>query len=234
MINEYRFDSRQKLLDALYKEVEATLIEDLSQSDQVSLLLSGGSTPGPLYERLSAVDLDWSRVSVGLVDERWVDADHDASNERLLNNTLLKNFAKAASFTGMKNAAATPFAGEVECQAQCATLPAPYSLCLLGMGPDAHTASLFPSAEGLAQALDSDQLCAAIQAQPSAVTGDYVERMSLTPKAILKAKKIVLLITGEDKWRVYCDARGATDVMAAPVSLFLQQEIVDIDVYWAP
>ncbi len=234
MINEYRFESRQQLLDALYKDVEQALTEDLSEHQQVSLLLSGGSTPGPLYERLSNVELDWSRVSVGLVDERWVNADHDASNERLLRTTLLQNFAAAASFKSMKNTAETPFAGEVECQAQCATLPAPYSLCLLGMGPDGHTASLFPNALGLDKALDSDQLCAAIEAKPSAVTGEHIQRMSLTPRAILKANKVVLLITGEDKWRVYCDARGAGDVMAAPVSVFLQQNAVDIDVYWAP
>ncbi len=234
MIHEYRFESRQKLLDALYKDVETTLIEDLSEHDKVSLLLSGGSTPGPLYERLSTVDLEWSRVSVGLVDERWVDADHDASNERLLRKTLLKNFAEAASFQGMKNSSETPFAGEVECQTQCATLPAPYSLCLLGMGPDGHTASLFPYAKGLDQALDSDQLCAAIEATPSAVTGEHVERMTLTPKTILNASKVILLITGEDKWQVYCDARKTSDVMAAPVSLFLQQGAVDIEVYWAP
>lgn len=234
MIREHRFDSRQKLLDSLYKDIESLLIHDLSVHDEVSLLLSGGSTPGPLYERLSTVDLDWSRVTVGLVDERWVNPDHSASNEGLLRKTLLTNFAEAASFTGMKNTAETVFAGEVECQAQCATLPAPYSICLLGMGPDGHAASLFPNAKGLAQALDSQQLCAAIEAEQSAVTGEYLERMSLTPRAILNSRKVVLLITGEEKWQVYSEARRAGDAMATPVSVFLQQDDVDIDVYWAP
>jgi 6-phosphogluconolactonase len=234
MITEYRFPSRDALLEALYQEIESSLRQDLANNEQVSLLLSGGSTPGPLYQRLSSVDLDWSRVSVGLVDERWVESDHDASNERLLKQTLLQNFAAQASFSGMKNSAPTPFSGEVECQTQCAALPEPYSICLLGMGPDGHTASLFPQAKGLSQALNSEQLCAAIEANASAVTGDYVERMSLTPKAILRAKKLILLITGEDKWQVYQQARVTTDVMAVPVSLFLQQSDADVDVYWAP
>jgi len=234
MINEYRFSSRETLLEALYQDIESSLAQDLADHERVSLLLSGGSTPGPLYKRLSAVDLDWSRVSIGLVDERWVESDHSASNERLLRQTLLQNFAAKASFTRMKNSAQTPFMGEGQCQTQCDDLPEPYSVCLLGMGPDGHTASLFPHAKGLSQALDSQQLCAAIEANASEVTGEYVERMSLTPKAILRAKKLILLITGEDKWQVYQRARSATDVMATPVSVFLQQSGVDVDVYWAP
>ena len=234
MIREHRFLSREELLDALYVEVEAGLRADLEENDKVSLLLSGGSTPGPLYQRLSDVNLDWSRVQVALVDERWVEADHNASNERLIKQTLLQNLAAQAGFVGMKNAADNPFAGEDECQTQCASLPAPYSVCLLGMGPDGHTASLFPNAKGLAAALDSQALCAAIEAKPSEVTGDYVERMTLTPKAILAAKKLVLLITGEDKWEVYEQAKSSADTMSTPVSVFLQQEKVDVDVYWAP
>ncbi len=234
MINEYRFSSRETLLDALYQDIESSLAQDLADHERVSLLLSGGSTPGPLYKRLSAVDLDWSRVSVSLVDERWVESDHSASNERLLRQTLLQNVAAKASFTRMKNSAQTPFMGEGQCQTQCDNLPEPYSVCLLGMGPDGHTASLFPHAKGLPQALDSQQLCAAIEASASEVTGEYVERMSLTPKAILRAKKLILLITGEDKWQVYQRARSAADVMATPVSVFLQQSDVDVDVYWAP
>ncbi len=102
------------------------------------------------------------------------------------------------------------------------------------MGPDGHTASLFPKARGLDRALASTDLCAAIEAKPSKVTGEFVQRMSLTPSAILKAKKIVLLITGDDKWSVYQQAKSISDVTEMPVAAILQQVDVDLDVYWAP
>ncbi len=234
MIREYRFDSRQQLLDSLYESVREAMQKDLAENPSVTMMLSGGSTPGPLYQRLSQAELEWSRVQVTLVDERWVEPSHEASNQRLIEQTLLQNSAAKAKFLAMKNSAETPFAGEVECQAQCATLPAPYSVCLLGMGPDGHTASLFPKARGLDRALASTDLCAAIEAKPSKVTGEFVQRMSLTPSAILKAKKIVLLITGDDKWSVYQQAKSISDVTEMPVAAILQQVDVDLDVYWAP
>ncbi len=234
MIREYRFDSRQQLLDSLYESVREAMQKDLAENPSVTMMLSGGSTPGPLYQRLSQAELEWSRVQITLVDERWVEPSHEASNQRLIEQTLLQNSAAKAKFLAMKNSAETPFAGEVECQAQCATLPAPYSVCLLGMGPDGHTASLFPKARGLDRALASTDLCAAIEAKPSKVTGEFVQRMSLTPSAILKAKKIVLLITGDDKWSVYQQAKSISDVTEMPVAAILQQVDVDLDVYWAP
>ncbi|NIB43044.1 6-phosphogluconolactonase [Pseudomaricurvus alkylphenolicus] len=233
-IIEHRFEDRQALLASLFDRISAALENDLQQSGKASLLLSGGSTPGPLYRQLSQADLPWHNISVGLVDERWVESDHQASNERLLRETLVQNRASDVGFSGMKNPAETALAGEVECNAQCATLPAPYSLSLLGMGPDGHTASLFPHAQGLARALDAQQHCAAITAIPSKVTGDYTERMTMTPWSLLQSQALVLLITGEDKWQVYQEAKNNTSVEDTPVSLFLQQEQVPVEVYWAP
>lgn len=234
MISEHRFETREALLENLYDEILECLSSDLLSAGEATMLLSGGSTPGPLYERLSRAELDWKKVSVALVDERWVDSEHAASNERLLKQTLLQNRAAESLFTGMKNAAFNPLEGQAECNARYELLPAPYSVCLLGMGGDGHTASLFPHAEGLAGALESQQVCAAILASQSEVTGDYLERMTMTPKALLQSKKVVLWITGEDKWAVYQRARSNEEVAAMPVSIFLQQDDVDIDVYWAP
>lgn len=234
MINEFRFDSKEALLNRLYDDSLACIADDLQGSGKATILLSGGSTPGPLYERLSKAELDWANVHVALVDERWVEPDHTASNERLIKQTLQQNNAAASTFIGMKNASKTPFEGQVECNAQYQLLPQPYSFCLLGMGGDGHTASLFPHAQGLTEALESQQLCAGILANPSDVTGVNLERMTMTPQAILQSKKVVLLITGDDKWAVYEQARVNSQVEDTPVSVFLQQHHVDIDVYWAP
>jgi 6-phosphogluconolactonase len=181
--------------------------------------------------QLSSADLDWNRVHVALVDERWVEVDSTASNERLLNENLLIDRAAAANLTGMKNVHPTP---EAECNARYAALPSPYTLCLLGMGPDGHTASLFPGAEGLSAALDSSQYCAGIRAVQSEVTGDNLERMTMTPWSILQSRRLILLITGEDKWQVYQQARSTGASADQPISLFIHQGSVPLEVYWAP
>lgn len=233
-IIENCFDDRPALLAALYERVIKALQYDLNSSGKASMLLSGGTTPEPLYEKLSEANLPWQNIQVGLVDERWVDKNHDASNERLLRNTLLKNDAQDAEFSAMKNTSQTAKAGEAQCNVEYATLAKPYSFCLLGMGPDGHTASLFPNAEGLPLALDTKQHCVAIKATQSAVTGEYTERMTMTPWVLLQSRVLVLLITGEEKWQVFQQAKQEQNIKGSPISLFLQQEKVPLEVYWAP
>ena len=104
------------------------------------------------------------------------------------------------------------------------------------MGPDGHTASLFPSAAGLQTALDTGkpELCAPIIANKSEVTGELVERMSLTLRGLLASRHIVLPILGDDKLSVYQQAKVAQDVNDSPVSALLQQSEVPVSVYWSP
>jgi len=233
-VSEHEFSDREQMLDALYESVVADLRQALSARAPATLLLSGGSTPAPLYRRLADAPLDWAGIDVALVDERWVDSGDAASNERLLRETLLQGPAAAARFTGMKSHHRTASKAVDYCNRRYAALPSPYCLCLLGMGADGHTASLFPGARGLDAALASKQHCAAIRALPSAVTGDNLDRMTLTPWAILQARRLVLLISGEDKRRVYREARQNGASATLPVSLFLAQQQVPIEVYWAP
>ena len=231
---ECKFNDRAELIDSVHQIFVDSLRQVLEQQSAATILLSGGSTPAPLYRQLSSADLDWSRVHVALVDERWVETSHPASNERLLKENLLVGRAAVANFTGMKNDHPTPFEGETECNARYAVLPSPSTICLLGMGPDSHTASLFPGAEGLGAALDSSQHCAGIRAVKSDVTGDNLERMTMTPWSILQSSRLILLITGDDKWEVYQQARSASASVAKPVSLFIHQDSVPLEVYWAP
>ena len=232
-IDIQRFDNRETMLDALFQVIVDDVESALKRDSSATLLLSGGSTPAPLYQQLSQARIDWEKVHIALVDERWVTTDNPASNERLLHETLLVNLAKTASFTGMKNAAASLFDGVQACNLEYAKLPLPHTVCLLGMGPDGHTASLFPQAQGLAEALQAHQHCAAIRAQQSEVTGKLIERMTMTPWSILQSERLVLLITGADKWEVLQQARACGDATLMPISRFIDSEI-PLEVYWAP
>ena len=232
-LQQHDFESRDALCEALAGRIIDDLVDALARRDRASLLLSGGSTPTPLYRALSGAALDWSRVDVALVDERWVDPGHAASNERLLRETLLTGAADAASLIGMKTAHAHACDGLQSCNEHYASLPWPATLCLLGMGPDGHTASLFPHAHGLDAAFAAHQHCAPIEAIPSAVTGDLVERMTLTPWSILQSERLVLMITGEEKRAVLERALEVEDSRDMPIAHILRKAS-SLEVYWAP
>lgn len=236
MLNEAFFNSREELIDALTAECHSTLSQAVADRGEATFFVSGGSSPAPVYDNLSKADLPWSNIQVAMVDERWVDTDHPGSNETFINTSLLQNNAADAALLAMKTEAATAAEGLSECEASYRELPQPFDMVILGMGPDGHTASLFPHAQGLDTALDphSENLCAAIMAEKSDVTGDNLERMTLSLAGILKAKHIVLLISGDEKLSVYRQALTGDDVSAMPVRAVLKQQQVPVTVYWAP
>ncbi len=236
MVREFFFEQRSHLFTALVAECQDVLAEAVSKHGQASLLVSGGSTPGPLYEALSKSDLNWKKIKIALVDERWVDEQHSASNEALIRRSLLINNAKNVEFIGMKTAAKTAKQGQSETESRYAKLAQPFTLSIIGMGNDGHTASLFPHAEGLAAALaaDNQNLTAAITAIQSEVTGTNTERLTLTRNGLLKSERIIILFTGEDKLAVFNVAQQAGPVEDMPIRAFLNQEEVPVELYWAP
>ncbi len=233
-ITERFFDSKEQMTEALAASLESRLTDALASTQRASLLVSGGSSPAPAYKYLSGLDIAWNKVDVAMVDERWVDAGHDKSNEQFIKGTLLQDKAAAANFITMKNAAATAQEGVAECEHAYQQIQRPFDVTILGMGPDGHTASLFPHAEGLEVGLTSDQLVCAINAIESEVTGSITERMTLTLNAIAHSRVVKLLISGEEKLAVYKEASAGGDVNAMPLRAVLQHPDIELEVYWAP
>lgn len=236
MISEHFFGDRDSLSAALSMECQLLLSRAVSERGSASFLVSGGSTPQPLYRKLATAELPWRDVSVALVDERWVEPGADGSNETFVRDNLLQQRAAEAHYIATKNGHASAAAGLAECERAYAALPRPFDLAILGMGPDGHTASLFPHAHGLETALDLNrrQLCAAIEAIPSTVTGALIERMTLSLYGLLQSRQLHLMITGEEKLQVYRTARDNDDLASMPISAVLRQERVPVSVYWAP
>jgi len=236
MLTERLFENRQDMVAALETECISALTRAIEDRGEATFMVSGGSTPEPLYKSLSNVDLPWASVYIALVDERWVDVDHDKSNEAFTVKHLIQNKAAVANLIGMKNTAGTAQEGLADCEAAYQQLAQPFDITILGMGNDGHTASLFPHAEGLEPALnpDSIELCAAIKAHQSEVTGAITERMTLSLAGLLRSRTLVLLITGDEKLAVLRKAQAGTDVAEMPIRAVLQQDRVPVVVYWAP
>lgn len=236
MVTEHLFENRAAMIAALQAECENALRSAIDERGEATFMVSGGGTPEPLYKALSQVDLDWESVYVALVDERWVDFDHDKSNEAFTVKHLIQNKAAVANLVGMKNSAATAVEGLADCESAYQQLAQPFDITILGMGSDGHTASLFPHAQGLDAALnpDSNALCAAIIAKQSEVTGAVVERMTLSLAGLLRSKTLVLLITGDEKLAVLRAAQAGTEVKDMPIRAVLQQQRVPVAIYWAP
>ncbi len=236
MLKKFRFEDRDSLFSALSLACERYLDRSITRNGAASLLVSGGSTPAPLYQQLARTELEWDKIQVALVDERWVDKDHPASNEALIEKNLLISNASAANFTGMKTADETAENGCDVTENQYQLLPRPYSVTILGMGNDGHTASLFPYAQGLSDALDEENqyLTAAIMAKQSDVTGENTERLSLTLHGLLQSERLILLLTGDAKMKILNQAMQNGPVEDMPVRALLRQNKVPVEVYWAP
>lgn len=234
MVVERFFETREALTQALQQECEAALIAAVEERGEATFMVSGGSTPEVLYKAMSHSDLPWESIYVALVDERWVDFDHPRSNEAFVTRSLIQNKAANTNLIGMKNSAEHPQDGLDDCEAAYQQLAQPFDITILGMGPDGHTASWFPHAEGLDNALTTDSLCAAVTAHKSEVTGDEVLRMTLSLQGVLKSKKLYLLLTGNDKLETFRAAQAGTDVSEMPIRALLQQDALDLTVFWAP
>lgn len=220
---------------AIASSIHAQLAHAIDRRGMASLAVSGGSSPAGLYQRLSDMFLDWRKVIVVLVDERWVDEDHAASNAKMVRETLLQHDAAAANFLPLKTPHITPKAAEPDLNQRLkAHLPMPLDAVVLGMGNDGHTASWFPHADGLHEALTGVGPAFAIRAQKSEVTGDITDRMTLGLQALRTASQLHLMLVGDAKRSTWETACGPGDVADMPVRALLDDDPAMLSVHWAP
>ncbi len=223
----HEFTDRTALDRALAEHIAAGLRRSIDRTGAASLALSGGSTPIPMLRCLSRCDLPWQRVAVTLVDDRWVPVSHPDSNERMLRETLLQNAAASAVLVGLKTPHESPWEGLAESRERLATVTSPFTMVVLGMGGDGHTASWFPRAENLAELLSARSGERLMAVEP--VTAPH-PRITLTLPAVCDSLEIVLHITGEDKRAVLESAADANYPIAAVSAL----QSPPVSIWWAP
>ena len=225
--------SRSALAQALALFVGERLQAGLSQRGQALLVVSGGSTPVPFLEALAQIELDWSRVTVTLADERWLAPEHVDSNERLVRTHLLHGRAQAAQFVPLYREALSPESAHKQLESDLAGLPWPADAVVLGMGGDGHTASLFPHAPELSRGLSQSHTDRCIAVGIPAPPNVPVARISLTRHALLDTRALIIHITGGDKWALLQQALLAGPEADLPIRLALHQQLAPCDVFHA-
>jgi 6-phosphogluconolactonase len=208
-----------RLSDRLAGELNAALM----RPGRVTLAVPGGTTPGPVFDTLAAVDLDWARVDVLLTDERWVPEDSPRSNTRLVRERLLTDRAAAATLVPLHLPGAAPEDRLDEIGAAVARA-LPVTVLLLGMGADMHVASLFPGADRLEAALAAD----APPVMALRAPGASEPRVTLTAPVLDGAMSKHLVITGAEK-RAALERAAHLTPREAPVRAVW----TDLTVHWA-
>ncbi len=204
------YTDRDSLRQALCERISSELTTAIARRGLAWMAVSGGNTPLPLFKQLSQLQLPWDKVHITLADERLVPNDHPRSNEKLVRDTLLQGQAASARFSPLQDLGDRSL-----------------DLVLLGMGTDGHTASLFPDAAELEQALSTEASICELRpaSQPEA-------RLSLTPAAFRAAGALILHIESQEKKQVLEAAQQPGAITELPVRVLLAPNL-PLTIYWA-
>lgn len=230
-IRNLEFGNGGELAEALAETVAGALDAAITARGAATLAVSGGNTPKAFFAALSKRPVDWSKVTVTLVDERMVGPAHERSNHRLASLFLLQNKAADAHFVPLYSEPGDAAAVADKASKTIDALALPFDVVILGMGNDGHTASFFPGGTTLAAVTDPgcSQSVMSIEAP-----GAGEPRLTLTLPRIVEAGLVVLHIEGEAKKAVLAKALDTGPEAEMPVRAVLHHAATPVEIYWAP
>ncbi|NUS70189.1 MAG: 6-phosphogluconolactonase [Ensifer adhaerens] len=227
----HTFENGAALAEGLADAVSSALSAGIAARGSASIAVSGGSTPKAFFQALSKKDIAWEKVTVTLVDERFVPPESDRSNHGLVAANLLQDKAAAATFLPLYQAAPTAEAAADLASLETAKIAAPFDVAILGMGTDGHTASFFPGGSQLARAIDPATPRGVITMEAE---GAGETRLTFTFASLQDARLLVLHIEGEGKKTVLAKAEEAGDEKDMPIRAILRRAASPVQIYWAP
>ncbi|MGG6896044.1 6-phosphogluconolactonase [Rhizobium sp. BR 315] len=229
--NMHAFANGAELAGKLADKVAETLSAAVAARGSASIAVSGGSTPKAFFQALSSRSIDWAKVTITLVDERFVAADNPRSNHLLVQENLLKDKAAAASFLPLYQAAASVEEAAAIATEKTRAVGHPFDVAILGMGNDGHTASFFPGGSNLRTALDPNTPRGIITMEAE---GAGEPRLTFTFSSLQDARLLVLHIEGEGKKDVLAKAEAAGEETEMPIRAMLRRAASPVEIYWAP
>jgi 6-phosphogluconolactonase len=219
----HEYNSADEQASALSQAIANTIEQVLRHKPQVTLAVSGGKSPIKLFEKLSRFDLAWDKVTLTLVDERFLATDHADSNENLVRKHLLINKAEQAYFIGLvttRNILTSVSNANLHIK--------DIDIAILGMGEDGHTASIFPCCDELKSAVDP-QLTPEKYIITNPKTAAY-QRIGLSLAGILEVPNLFISINGASKLEVITKASQEKSSQY-PISYVLAER-KDSQVFW--
>ena len=217
--------------DACAARLTDALSTALAETGKAVFAGSGGSTPAPIYRRMAQQGLDWSRVAVTLIDERYVPETSPESNAALLKQILLTGPAAAARFIPLFHPAVTVDRAAALATQALAVEGGKLDAVLLGMGEDGHICSMFPDSPTL-KTLLSSRLKPAVLGVPHGRDGTApnMERLTINLPYLIIARRVVLALTGTAKRAVF-EREAAGDPAIQPIAALIAAD-VPLDVLW--
>jgi 6-phosphogluconolactonase len=225
-----RHADAEEWIEAVAHEMATTLEKEIQTNGRARMLLSGGSTPAPVYQTLAESDGQWDRVEVSLADERWLSPQDRDSNAWLVRESFMQR-AEGAHFDPLVRVG-KPIA---ECVHDCnlvARSAATPCLLVLGMGNDGHTASLFPGSRDLARATASREPYASLDATGCAGANHWPLRITLTPAGMAPIGTRLLLLRGKQKLDVLNAALTSGDAATYPILHAVNAPGAPLRVHW--
>ena len=221
------------LTASVVQRLEDAAREAIAARGRAVLALAGGRTPMPIYRQLATRAVEWSKVVAMPTDERCVPHEHPACNLREIKASLVA--AAGLRFESLTTADGDPTHSQTHAREMLARHPHAFDAVVLGMGNDAHTASLFPGAANLAAALDPSSATDACRVDPDPLPAEApFPRITLTAARLLRARSLHLVITGEGKHEALREAQASNDPLRHPIAALLHAPEAVVRIHWSP
>ena len=219
-----KFENKKNLESSLLLKISSCISDAIIKYGDARFLLSGGSTPMNLYSLLSEETIEWEKVKIGLVDERFVPKENLFNNETQIKNNLLKNSAKFATIFGMVYNYENEMLNLKMVNQQYKIFFERIDFTILGMGEDGHTASLFPGDKESEELMNTSNIGIFSTKSPSFP----YNRITCSKELIAKSNYIALFINGETKFNVL---KNSIETQV-PISYFVKNS-KNMEIYYS-
>jgi len=231
-IEWWEYDDAAELADAVAGDIQFVIESAIDARGSAVIALAGGKTPFPAYEKLAKAKLDWKRVTIVPGDERIVPLGDPLSNVTALGKTFIPKGARVMPI--VPKATDDYKAAGRSADALMQDLHWPLDLCVLGVGGDGHTASIFPGPD-YDEALNGPRERRALGVMPDPLPPEApVARVTLSRAGIITARALLIAVTGKDKRTVIEDAIKQGAGSTYPIGRVLADVELPVDIHWAP
>jgi 6-phosphogluconolactonase len=230
-IEWWDYDDADEMANAVAGDIQFIIESAIDARGAAVIALAGGRTPQPAFDKLAEAKIDWKRVTIIPTDDRLVPMGDPLSNATMIAKTFLPKGARVIPITS--EAAEDYKASGRAADARLQDLHWPLDLCLLGVGADGHTASIFPGPD-LEEALNGPKERRALGVMPDPLPPEApVARVTLSLAAITSARALMIAVTGQAKRDVIEAAIEEGVGSPYPIGRVLAQSELPVDIHWS-